>query len=357
MISKALIQEAILAAMSTGADFAEVFYEHTENHSINMLDDHVRNIDDGTICGVGIRAYSGFRATYGSTSDLSYDSVIRCAKSVAWALMEGKASINPKNLEERIFPNIHPIKVVPSTAGLKKKIDILKSGYDSAKNRDSKIIQVTGTLLDVDRNIVVANSEGLYTSDRQIRTRMMIRSVASANGENQTGGCAPGRSMGLELFEDVVDPVEVGRHASDVALENLKGTYCKAGTYTVAIENGFGGVIFHESCGHSLEASSVAFGASEFCGKIGQVIANPKVTAIDDGTIPNAWGSVNIDDEGIPTQKKILIEKGVLKRYMVDRLNGRRMNMASSGSSRRQNYSFEPTSRMTNTYIAAGEDE
>jgi len=125
----------------------------------------------------------------------------------------------------------------------------------------------------------------------------------------------------------------------------------------VAIENGFGGVIFHEACGHSLEATSVAFGQSQFAGKLGEMIANEKVTAIDDGTIPNAWGSINIDDEGTPAQRNVLIEKGVLKSYMIDKFNGRRMGMASTGNSRRQSYKHTPTSRMTNTYIAPGDDK
>ncbi|MBQ5794143.1 MAG: TldD/PmbA family protein, partial [Clostridia bacterium] len=128
------------------------------------------------------------------------------------------------------------------------------------------------------------------------------------------------------------------------------------GKMTVAIENGFGGVIFHEACGHSLEATSVAIGASQMAGKLGQMIANPKVTAIDDGTIPNAWGSVNIDDEGNPTQRNVLIENGVLKSYMVDRLGSRRMGLPMTGNSRRQGYDYEPTSRMTNTFIDNGPD-
>ena len=126
---------------------------------------------------------------------------------------------------------------------------------------------------------------------------------------------------------------------------------------TVAIENGFGGVIFHEACGHSLEATSVAIGASQMAGKLGQKIANEKITAVDDGTIPGAWGSVNIDDEGTPTQRNVLIENGVLKSYMIDRLGSRRMGMPVTGSSRRQNYTFEPTSRMTNTFIENGPDK
>jgi TldD protein len=133
--------------------------------------------------------------------------------------------------------------------------------------------------------------------------------------------------------------------------------YCPAGVMPVVIGNGFGGVIFHEACGHSLEASSVAYGQSQFAGKLGQKIANEKVTAIDDGTIPGAWGSINIDDEGTPAQRNVLIEKGVLKSYMIDKFNGRRMGMASTGNSRRQSYAYTPTSRMTNTYIAEGEDK
>jgi TldD protein len=126
---------------------------------------------------------------------------------------------------------------------------------------------------------------------------------------------------------------------------------------TVAIENGFGGVIFHEACGHSLEATQVGIGTSEMCGKLGMQIANEKVTAIDDGTIKNAWGSVNIDDEGNPTQRNVLIENGILKNYMIDRLGSRRMGMPMTGNSRRQNYLYEPTSRMTNTFIDNGPDK
>ena len=149
----------------------------------------------------------------------------------------------------------------------------------------------------------------------------------------------------------------MGIHAAKQAMVNLSADYCKADKLPVAIENGFGGVIFHEACGHSLEATSVGIGMSEMCGKLGQKIANEKITAIDDGTIPNAWGSVNVDDEGNPTQRNVLIENGVLKSYMVDRLGSRRMGMPMTGNSRRQGYTYEPTSRMTNTFIDNGPDK
>ena len=243
-----------------------------------------------------------------------------------------------------------------SCASMQFKTDLLKEGYFAAKNYHQDISQVTGTLLDVDHNILIANSDGLLARDRQIRTRMMIEAVASKNGENQTGGCRPGRRMGLEMFEQI-SPKDIGTEAARQAITILNADYLKAGNMPVAIENGFGGVIFHEACGHSLEASCVSIGQSQFAGKLGQKIANEKVTAIDDGTIPNAWGSFNFDDEGTPAQRKVLIENGILKNYMIDKLNGRRMGMEGNGSCRRQGYQWAPTSRMSNTYIDNGPDK
>ena len=162
--------------------------------------------------------------------------------------------------------------------------------------------------------------------------------------------------MGIEMFE-TIDAEAAGIEAARIAHTMLHAKNCPAGNMTVAIDNGFGGVIFHEACGHALEATAVAKGNSVFAGKLGQKIASSKVTAIDDGTIPNAWGSLNIDDEGNKTQKNVLIENGILKGYMIDKLNGRRMNMEPTGSSRRQSYKYQPTSRMTNTYIASGTDK
>ena len=258
-------------------------------------------------------------------------------------------------LRERIFGDIHPVKIVPGSVGNRQKVELLKQGYFAAKEYDSGISQVTGTLLGVDHRILIATTEGLYAQDRQIRTRMMIDAVAEKDGQTQTGGCRPGRRMGLEMF-DTIDPASVGIHAARQAMTMVNAGYCPAGVMPVAIDNGFGGVIFHEACGHSLEASGVAYGRSQFVGKLGQKIANEKVTAIDDGTIPNAWGSINIDDEGTPARKNVLIENGILKSYMVDKFNGRRMGMESTGNARRQSYAYTPTSRMTNTYIAPGDD-
>jgi len=355
MISREVCQRVLQAAVATGADYAEIFAENTINHSINMVASKVDSIKDTVIAGAAIRVYKGLRSVMASTVDTSEQGLLRCAGQAADALGEGTAQIDIV-LKERLFGDIHPVRIVPASVCNREKVEILKEGYFAAKDYSDKITQVTGVLLDVDHNILIANTEGTYAQDRQIRTRLSLSAVAEVNGETQTGSFNPGRRMGLEMFE-TVKPAEVGIQAARQAVTMAGAGYCPAGVMPVAIDNGFGGVIFHEACGHSLEASGVAYGQSQFVGKLGQKIANEKVTAIDDGTIPGAWGSVNIDDEGTPARKNVLIEKGVLKSYMIDKFNGRRMGMASTGNARRQSYSYTPTSRMTNTYIAPGEDK
>ena len=355
IISKILLEDVLAAAMSTGADFAEVYAERTRDNGIRFLNGKIDTANDSVTSGVGIRAFIGTRTVYATTTDLSRSGLIRCAKAVADALGQSREQVGI-HLTERIFPNIHPVKVLPGSTPMNIRTDILKDACFAATNYDEKIKQVMGNLASTDHTILVANSEGLYTSDRHVRTRIAVHAVASDGHENQSGFYAPGRGMGLEMFE-FIDPKEVGKTAADEALVNLRADYCPAGQMTVAIESGFGGVIFHEACGHSLEATSVGTGTSQMAGKLGQQIANTKVTAIDDGTIPGAWGSVNIDDEGHPTQKNILIENGILKSYMIDRLGSRRMGMAMTGNGRRESFMYEPTSRMTNTYIANGPDK
>ena len=355
MIKQSLLEELLGVAMSTGGDFAEVYGEHTHNQNVSFVDGKIDRIGDNVLSGVGIRVFLGERTVYASTSDLTREGLLACARSAADAMGEGSAPVSIR-LTPVSVPDRHPVKVNPIDTPIARKTAILKEACFAAMEESDKIAQVQGTILGVDHEILVANSEGLLKQDRHVRSRIVVNAVASENGENQSGGCSPGRGMGMEFF-DTIDIPEVGRHAARQALTNLRADYCKAGQMTVAIENGFGGVIFHEACGHSLEATQVGVGMSEMCGKLGQKIANEKITAIDDGTIPNAWGSVNIDDEGNPTQRNVLIENGILKNYMIDRLGSRRMGMPMTGNSRRQGYTYEPTSRMTNTFIDNGPDK
>ncbi len=355
MISREICARVLQAAVATGADYAEIFAEHTTNHVVSMIASRVESINDTVVAGAAVRVYKGLRSVMASTVDTSESGLIACAQKAAEALGQGTAQIDIV-LRERLFGDIHPVKIVPSSVENARKVEILKEGYFAAKEYHEGITQVSGNLLDVDHNILIANTEGIYTQDRQVRTRIAVSAVADLGSGTQTGSCAPGRRMGLEMFDSEINAKEVGLHAAKQAITMAGAGYCPAGVMPVAIGNGFGGVIFHEACGHGLEASSVAYGQSVFAGKLGEQIANTKVTAIDDGTIPNAWGSINMDDEGTPAKKNVLIENGILKSYMIDKFNGRRMGMESTGNSRRQSFAYTPTSRMTNTYIAEGED-
>ena len=358
MIQEPLLQELLGIAVSTGADFAEVFAEQERAYSLRLVSGKIESVGDLLLCGVGIRAFCGTKTYYASTSDTSREGLLKCAAAVAGAVGDASSARSTAllgGLSKRAVKQ-DAVRYLPGDVAATQKADLLREACDAAKNESEKISQVQGTYSDVDREFLVANTEGLLARDRKVRTRIAINATASDGGENQSGFYGPGAGMGIEFFEKV-SPREVGKTAAKQALTNLGAVYCPAGSMTVAIENGFGGVIFHEACGHSLEATSVAIGASQMAGKLGQQIANPKVTAIDDGTIPGAWGSFGVDDEGNPAQRNVLIENGVLKSYMIDRLGSRRMGMPMTGNSRRQDYTFEPTSRMTNTFIASGPDK
>ena len=355
MLSKHLCSEILAVAMSTGADFAEIYQELTRTNSLHLIDGKIDSVGDNVLSGVGVRAFLGTRTVYATTTDITREGLLRCAAGVADAIGQSKREVSI-HLTERIFPNAHPVRRLPGDVAVKERIDVLREACTAAREYDEKISQVQGGLASIDHTILVANSEDLYTVDCHIRTRLTVSAVASDGGENQSGFNGPGRAMGMEMFE-FIDPRATGIEAARIAMTNLRADYCPAGQMPVAIENGFGGVIFHEACGHSLEATSVAVGASQMAGKLGHKIAGDKVTAIDDGTMPGEWGSINVDDEGHPSQRNVLIENGVLKSYMIDRLGSRRMGMPMTGNSRRQGYAYEPTSRMTNTYIAAGEDK
>ncbi len=229
----------------------------------------------------------------------------------------------------------------------------MKQAYDIAKNYHSSIAQATIQYIDHEQNVLIANSEGKFVEDKRVRGRLAIQAIASDGIQMEPGFYGPGAHQGFEFFEKL-DLQHYASEAARIAVTMLKAEECPSGKFPVIIDNEFGGVIFHEACGHGLEATAVAKNNSVFANRIGEQVAPDIVTYIDDGTLQNEWGSLNIDDEGEKTRKNILIENGILKGYLIDKLNGRRMGMKSTGSSRRESYRFSPTSRMTNTYIAPG---
>ncbi len=356
MILKSTAEQVLAAALKTGGDFAELFCEDRRSGGLGLVDGHVESASTVRRHGAGIRVYNGLNSVYVHTNDTSLSGLISAARKAADAV-EGTGAVGDVRLTRAVAANVHPVRALPMDVAGTRKAKLLRDMDLAARAVSPEIRQVRANLIYWDSDVQIANSEGLFTGDRRVYTRMACSAVAEGGGESQSGSTSPGAMMGFELFEGRVDVAEQARIAAERAVTMLHAEPCPAGVMPVVIDGGFGGVIFHEACGHSLEAQAVAFGNSEFAGKLGQRIASPIVTAVDDGTLPGEWGSLNIDDEGTPTTRLVLIQDGVLVNYMVDRLNGRRMNMAPTGSSRRQDYTFAPTSRMRNTYIAAGSDD
>ena len=352
MLEKSLVEKILNEALSTGGDFAEIFVEKKNNCGLFMIDGKIESSLSGRDFGIGIRIFKDLYSVYGYTNDMTEENLLKTARKIAEAVKGTRADITI-NLLKQDIENYNKIEIYPETVLKKNKIDVMRRGYTAAKEYDSEISQVRVSYSDSKQNILVANSEGIWAEDERVRGRIRIESVASSGTEMQTGSMGPGASKGFEFFEKM-DIESYGREASRIAKTILHADYSPSGKMPVIIDNGFGGVIFHEACGHGLEATSVAKGNSVFAGKIGQMIASPVVSAVDDGTIPNEWGTINIDDEGTPSRRNLLIENGILKGYMIDKLNGRRMGMASTGSGRRESYKYAPTSRMTNTFILNG---
>ena len=357
MLSITLCQSVLARALSLGGSFAELFFEDTRSFGLTLRSGVIENAAVSRPRGAGIRIYDGLRSIYVYTCDVSESGLLRAADRAAAAVTDTKGSGRDVVLHERTFTDIHPVSQPVLGVPAHRRAEILRAADSAARAVSDRITQVTCGLLSREQHVLIANSEGLYTGDTRTYTRLTCSAVASDGTENQTGMEGPGALMGFELFSSRVDPAEAGRKAAKTAVTMLDAPYVTAGEMPVVIAGGFGGVIFHEACGHSLEATSVESGMSEFAGKLGQQIAAPCVTAIDDGTMANEWGSENIDDEGMPTTRLVLIENGVLKTYMIDRLNSMKMGMTPTGSGRRESYAYAPTSRMRNTYIAAGSDD
>ena len=290
MISKEICERVLQKASSTGADYAELFAENTLNHAVNLVGGKVDSVHDSQIAGAAVRVFLGLRSVMATTVDTTESGLLRCAQRAAEALAEGKAEISI-SLRERLFGDIHPIRIVPASVANADKAALLKDACSAASEYDAAVVQVTGTLLDVDRRILVATSEGLWTQDRQIRTRMMVSAVAEVNGETQTGGCRPGARTGMELFEKV-DPRAIGREAARQAVTMAGAGYCPAGVMPVAIGNGFGGVIFHEACGHSLEATGVA----------------PEKTAAFEEKFEEAFGAGAVNPRNLVNTKEFVVK-------------------------------------------------
>lgn len=352
MLQQSTIENVLEAALSTGGDFAEIFVEDRFANHLELQSHKIERAVSGRDFGIGIRIFSGLQNVYTYTTDFSEAALIKAAKRAAIAIVNGKGgTLQPLSKQEVAIVN--RILQMPQSVDYDKKVAVMRNADKIARSYSDKISQVRVRYFEEEQHVLIANSEGKQVEDTRVHSRLTIVPTAKDGEHIQTGHYGPGAHAGFEFIEDL-DLQHYAKEAARIAVTMLDAEECPSGKFPVIIDNEFGGVIFHEACGHGLEATAVAKNNSVFANRIGEKVASDLVTYVDDGTLANEWGSLNVDDEGEKTRRNVLIEDGILRGYLVDKFNARRMNTEATGSSRRQSYRYNPTSRMTNTFIENG---
>ncbi len=354
LVDERLISRTLKAALRGGGDFAEVFVEDKRSSSASLDDGKVEELVTGRRRGAGIRVVAGASTGFAHTADLSPSGLAAAAEIAAAAARADGGQGSTESPRRGSREPINEVIIPPGRVSGGRKVDLLKLADETARAEGGAIRQVACGYGDSRRRIMVADSEGLLATDEQVKTFFGVSCVALGDGGMQTGRETSGRTVGFELFDDV-DVADLARAAARRALTKLAAHPAPSGSMPVVIGPGGGGVLFHEACGHGLEADLVNKGASVFAGRVGEQVANAGVTLIDDGTMSPEWGCYAIDDEGRPAQRNVLIADGVLQGYMLDRLRARRAGRAGTGNGRRESYRHLPMVRMTNTFIDNGD--
>jgi TldD protein len=352
VIDPEVAERALARALVNGGEFAEVFAERNAGLTMAIDESRVEAVQSGAAEGAGVRVLSGGTTYFSHVDGLDPADIERAADEAAAALHAGRSEPRPL---EAVASTPHPIEQRPATVPAEHKAALLRELDERGRGAGPEIAQFMASYAEVRREVTVANSEGLIASDDRTRTRIGAQAVARRGDAVETGAETLGAHRGFELFGG--DPGEIAAEAAHKALILLEAGPAPAGSMPVVVGGGFGGVLFHEMTGHGLEADHIQKGASVYVGKLGEQVAQPLLTAYDDGRMPNEWGSDAIDDEGAPTQKTMVIEEGRLTAFLYDGLTARRDGVSPTGNGRRESFRHLPVPRMTNTYIAPGEVE
>ena len=358
MLDSSVLQRALSTALRTGADFAEVFAEDRRSSSARLDDGKVEELTSGRDRGAGIRVVVGDTTGFAHTSDLTPEGLDRAAEAAAAAARSGGGGVRTVALTPTTAPRPYEPQVRPEDVGKARKVELLVRADDAARSGPGAgaVKQVSAGYADSFRRIQVANSDGLLAGDEVVRTRFGVSAVAVGDTGMQTGYETVARTMGFEIF-DQIEVEAIARKAADRALAKLAAQPAPSGKVPVVIAAGKGAVLFHEACGHGLEADHIEKKSSVYHGRVGEQVASPFVTLVDDGTMGSEWGAFSIDDEGRPAARNVLIQDGMLTDYMWDFLRSRKAGRPSSGNGRRQSYQHLPMVRMTNTYLLGGEED
>ena len=352
-MQKSQILNILNAALATGGDYSELYFEDTMSKNIILENGKVSKAAVSNVYGCGVRILKKDKCVYGYTNDISYKNLLKLANTLKDSF-QGEQEHRVETLKTVSSKGHHKPKRPYEEVSMEEQISLFKEGAVAAKEYDPRIARVDMRYNYNTQNITLYNSDGKIVKDQRTRGRCYVTAIAFKPGAMQTGGKGPGAQKGFEFFSEEINFKELALDAAKTAITMLDAEECPSGEMPVIIDNGFGGVIFHEACGHGLEASSVSKNLSVFSGKKGQKVASDIVNAFDDGTIEGGWGSGNFDDEGNKTRRTQLIKNGVLMNYLVDNFNGRAMNEPGNGACRRESYKYQPTSRMSNTFIGNG---
>jgi TldD protein len=365
LLEESLVKSTLGAALRRGGDFAEVFVEDRRSSSAHLDDGKVDNVTSGRDRGAGVRVVVGDATGFAHTADLTEAGLTKAAETAAAAARAGGGAVAPvvpearqamQRLRRQDVAAPYDIVIAPADIPRQRKVELLQRADAAARATGPAVGQVMAVYRENRRRIQVANSDGLLTGDDVTRTLFGVQVVATGDTGMQTGYDSAAGTIGFELF-DQLDVEDLARTAANRAITKLSARPAPSGMVPVVIKAGGGAVLFHEACGHGFEADAIEKGASVFAGRVGEQVASPLVTLVDDGTMAAQWGAAAIDDEGRPSQRNVLMENGVITDFMWDFLRARKKGRLSSGNGRRETYQHLPMVRMTNTYVLGGEDD
>jgi TldD protein len=348
------MERLLSLALSRGGEFADLYFEHHRSSSLMLEEGIIRTASTGVTCGLGVRVVSGERTGYAYTDDLSWGAMARAAETAAH-IAETPRPVPPTAVSPRPVERRYGVSSIDALA-LAERIALIERADRAARAFDPRVEKVIASLADQTRHVRIANSAGILAEDVQPLFSIRVSVIASANGVRREGSAGGGGRIGPEFFT-AKPPEHFAREAARQAVGQLSAVEAPAGAMPVVLGPGWPGILLHEAVGHGLEGDFNRKGTSAFSGRVGQRVASEGVTVVDDGSIPDRRGSLNVDDEGHTPGRTVLIENGVLRGYLQDRLNGGLMKMPPTGNGRRQGYASIPIPRMTNTFMLAGEED
>jgi TldD protein len=355
-ITERLLERCLGEALSAGGDYADLYFESVTSTALGVDEQIVKSASQGTSAGCGIRVLSGERTGYAYTDNLNPDRLLHAARTAA-LIASGPAKQSVQGFTETTAADLYPVPLGGFDLDLAARLELILRADRAARAFDARIVQVRASYSEELRRILIAASDGAFASDTQPLCRLNVFVIAKDGALSTKGATGAGGRGGLEIFSASKSPEHLAQEATRGAILQLGAVPAPAGEMQVVLGPGWPGILLHEAVGHGLEADFNRKGTSAFTGLIGRLVASPKVTVVDNGTMIGRRGSLNVDDEGSATQETVLIEGGVLKGYLSDKLSSRLMGMPNTGSGRRESYQSIPMPRMTNTYMLAGEDD